>query len=166
MMSLREYIDLVEGRVVRDGDAYFVMDGSDMNSVRNDRSRDTLVYMSPADFLLMAERGHSDEKAATVAGVLDQGLKFTSLPYLGFTHDGKGMAQVDGHEGRHRAKALLKLGVKHMPVVLRSKEHGRGKAIRWGNQNDDFDRVDVMPTTLRGEDGRGTIPMPQSVIFP
>lgn len=165
-MSLRSYIDLVEtAHQAQDGDAYFVMSGPALDEVYNERSRSTLVYMAPDDFLLMAERGFSQAKADTVNRVLDSGEKFKSLPFLGFDHDGKGRAQVVAHEGRHRALALSELAVKQMPVILRSQEQGAGKAIRWGRQNDEFDRVSVMPKTLRGEDGRGMIPMPQSVIF-
>lgn len=46
--DLRRWIQLVEN-VVHDGDAYFDM--ADVAETRNDRSRMTLTYMSPRDFL-------------------------------------------------------------------------------------------------------------------
>jgi hypothetical protein len=164
--SIRHFIDLVESAGSHDGDSYFRMDGPEMQDAQNQRSRATLAYMSPDDFLLMAEKGHNDSKAENVASLLQQGEKFSSLPFLSFVHDGKGTARVTGHEGRHRALALKKLGVHQIPVILLSGEDGEGKAIRWGNQDNAFDRVDNPPKTLRGDDGRGSIPMPKSVLYP
>lgn len=161
-VGLTESVDAT----ARDGDAYFNLNHPDVEEVYNDRSRKTLVYMSPDDFLLMAEDGANDEKQANANDVAAQGIKFREVPWLSFVHDGKGRAQVIGHNGRHRARAMKALGIKQMPVLLVSAESGKGLGIRWGRRKQGFDKVDVMPTRLRGEDGRGTIPMPQSVIFP
>lgn len=97
---------------------------------------------------------------------MKKGAKFNSTPLLSFEHDGKGLATVVGHEGRHRARVLQALGVKEMPVVLNSISSNEGNAIRWGSQQDNsIDKIRVMPTRLRGQDHRAIIPMPRSVIF-
>jgi hypothetical protein len=150
--------------IEHDGDRYFDLQTSDVAETRNRKSRVTLTYMSPADFLKMAEAGTDAYKTERVAAYLQQGEKFSSLPFLSFVHDGKGHAKVTAHEGRHRARALQALGVQQMPVLLRSLGTERGQSIRWGSQDDEFDRVEVMPTVLHGQDG-GSIPMPRSVVF-
>jgi hypothetical protein len=142
------------------------MSNMELSEVHNDKSRSTLVYMTPAEFLHVAEHGVDQTKQSNVDELLKQGVKFRSLPMLSFMHDGEGHAQVVGHEGRHRARALQNLGVKQMPVMLRSVASAEGKAIRWGSQNNPVDRVAVWPTVLNGEDGGNSIPMPRSVIFP
>lgn len=158
MNDLRRWMKLCE--TAHDGDAYF-----DLNDVEaNAKSRETLTYMSPGDFLLMAEEGHDPDKMRGIIDLVKNGTKFNSTPVLLFTHDGKGLAQVIGHEGRHRARVLQALGVEEMPVILKS-IGGRGREIRWGSQNNPIDKVPVMPTRLRGQDGRATIPMPQSVLW-
>lgn len=163
---MRHLINLLESEATaHDGDAYFNMrEADDLRG--NPKSRETLVYMSPSDFLRMAEPGHSDDKEATVQGVLKAGQKFRSLPHLSFEHDGKGVARVIGHEGRHRARALQALGVQQMPVVLQSQASSKGPSIRWGSQRPGHpDHVPVMPRYLEGEVS-GVMPMPQSVLYP
>lgn len=160
MNDLRRWVNLL-CEAARDGDQYF-----ELNDIENNpKSRETLTYMSPSDFLLMAREGHDAEKMRGVIGLVKQGIRFNTTPVLLFTHDGKGLAHVIGHEGRHRARVLQALGVKEMPVVLRSISAVNGPAIRWGSQNNPLDKVPVMPTKLHGEDGRATIPMPQSVLW-
>ena len=163
MNSIRQWMRLVETQGEHDGDAYF--DFNNLN-VSSPKSRETLVYMSPADFLSMAEKGYLDSKTKNVASLVKQGTKFNSIPFLQFEHNGKGLARVIGHEGRHRARALQAIGVKQMPVVLLSSASIEGKAIRWGSQDNESDHVDIMPTQLQAEDRRSVIPMPKSVIFP
>jgi hypothetical protein len=165
-IQLREWLRMIESIVEHDGDRYFERSNAELSDVHNDKSRSTLVYMTPADFLRVAEHGFDQQKQSNVDGLLKQGVKFRSLPTLSFFHDGQGVAQVVGHEGRHRARALQRLGVKQMPVILRSLASAEGKAIRWGSQHNPIDRVAVWPTVLKGEDGGGSIPMPRSVIFP
>lgn len=150
----------------RDGDAYFDLSPMTMRPLTNDRSRETLVSMSPQDFLALAKAGRDPQKAAGVRRLLRKGKPFSSLPYLDFVHDGQGSARVTNHEGRHRAQALADQGVRSMPVVLVSRDGGEGPAIRWGSQHRPTDRVARLPATLHGEDGRASIPMPRSTIFP
>jgi len=150
----------------KDGDAYFRMSGLDVQETQSPRSRATLTYMSPDDFLMMAREGRNEIKAQGVSDLVKRGEKFSSLPALGFSHDGKGNAKVKSHEGRHRALALKEAGVKSMPVILISREDGVGDAIRWGVQSNERERVKNIPEVLQGEDNRGSIPMPDSVIYP
>lgn len=152
----------------RDGDAYFDLTYAKGIS-DNPLSRTTVVYMSPDDYLKVAKAGFEQGKADRVTTVLQRGEKFRETPMLQFVHDGKGNAYVVGHEGRHRTRAMKALGVQQMPVVLHSMESGSGKGIRWGVRNNkarEFDYVSVMPTVLHGEDGRGSVPFPQSEIYP
>ena len=61
--------------------------------------------------------------------------------------DKDGVAKVTGHEGRHRAEVLKKMGINEMPVVLKSDR------IRWGQQNSPFDKLnDKWPTILEPQD--------------
>lgn len=159
-----------------DGDKYFSdeaftqTDDSWWGRNANHKSTSILVHMSPDEFLSLATRlpsvGGIPSKAEAIAGLLESGTKFDSLPLLAFTHDGYGTAEAAPgyHEGRHRAMALKGLGVKSMPVALKSvrQKDGDGPVIRWGSQRKgDFDRIDgEWPKLLKG-DGRPTrIPFP------
>lgn len=125
------------------------------------KSRQHLIYMSPDEFLQMAERIEEavPSKQETVEGVLSKSSKFDSIPFLAFEHDGKGQAKVVGHEGRHRAMSLKERGVTRMPVML----HSQGKdAIRWSEQGNlkNLDRISgEWPQVLEGET-EGEIPFP------
>ena len=128
------------------------------------KSRVTMIAMSPADFLAVAE--HLSEptpsKQKTVEGVLNAGKQLRSLPNLSFSVNDDGTAQVEGHEGRHRAMALERRGVKLIPVRFESQgSHG----IRWSEQTETgkySDRIRVpWPKILRSETA-GNIPFPVS----
>ena len=164
--ALNQTSDGVEFSAVKDGNSYFRMNGLDVQETKNPRSRSTLTYMSPDDFLLMAHEGKNEIKTKGISELIQKGEKFSSLPSLGFNHDGKGNAKVKSHEGRHRAMALKELGVKSMPVILISREDGAGDGIRWGVQENPRERIKNPPKVLQGEDGRGSIPMPDSVVYP
>ncbi len=159
--DIRRWIVICES--AHDGDAYF--DLQDIAEIHNHKSRATLVYMSPVDFIAMAEVGHDTTKEAGIASLLQKGVKFSSTPMLQFVHNGKGLARVVGHEGRHRARALQAIGIKEMPVVLRSLATLEGPAIRWGSQDNKYDRIAVMPTRLQSQHGPKTISFPKSVIY-
>lgn len=137
--------------------------------VLNFKSRNTLVYLEIDEFLKLAESGFDAVKFNRCKEIMSTGDIFDSLPYLNFAHDGAGNARVIGHEGRHRARILQEMGVKTMPVVLKSYGDEDGMSIRWGNQDDSFDSLalngQVFPTTLKSEDENYVTKMPQSVIF-
>ena len=117
--------------------------------------RESLIYMSPDEFLSLARPlTRVDEiKAETVAGVLDRGEKFADIPFLDMLESG----EIRGHEGRHRAMALKKLGVEKMPVRLMSK-------IRWNEQLPgkvgDWYYVENLPKQLVGQDGTTRVKAP------
>lgn len=133
--------------------AYF--DGEDVDSAvrsaKNFKSREAIVFMSPQEFLSLAEEGFDNEKAERVSRY----GKFSSLPSL--SYDMKyGVAKVDGHEGRHRARELIKRGVTRMPVSIKG-------PIRFDQQSNpsSFDYVDQYPKLLVGEGDKQT-----SILFP
>lgn len=149
-----------------DGARYFELDAVAWGRF-NDRSRETLVAMTPDDFLAMAApmQGHPEapegtpaynvDKMERVVGMLEKGKRFSDLPYLLLGPAGgvrsrlgdgiPGVSKIHGHEGRHRAMALRDLGVERIPVVLASDNH------RWGQPAGGFngDR----PVKIEGEDG-------------
>ena len=45
------------------------------------------------------------------------------MPFLKIYLDKNGIGQIKGHEGRHRAAALLKIGQEYMPVALMIKPY-------------------------------------------
>ena len=140
-----------------------------ISEAKNPKSRETITYMSPDEFLTLAEKGESPEKLAGVRELVDNDTKFSSLPSLRFTHDGKGMAKVEGHEGRHRMMVLKDAGVERVPVRFESSELGEGRGIRWGSQDpDSFDFVPPQerPTRITNQDGDAVLPMFDSDIYP
>lgn len=107
------------------------------------KSREKLMEMRITDFLDLAEKGIDREKLSSTKALVEKGTPFNTLPFLQFDADGR----VDGHEGRHRARALMAAGYKTMPVILRSAN------IRWSQQDNPqgFDYVQAWPTKLKAQ---------------
>ncbi len=124
---------------------------------QNSASRETVVLMSPDQFLKLAAPGHSETKEEGVRLLIGQGIKFSDIPFLGAETNKDGDLEVVGngndHEGRHRVRALKELGEKQIPVRITSKEHGDGPCFRWG-------QTDKRPKKLIGYNGY-SIPFPQ-----
>ncbi|MFA6159389.1 MAG: hypothetical protein WC763_07225, partial [Candidatus Paceibacterota bacterium] len=125
-------------------------------------SRSLLINMPIDDFLAMARPGRDDTKSERVSRMIRDGEKF-SIPHISFVNNGN-VVKVDGHEGRHRARALKALGYTNIPVELLSKDGGDGGAIRWGRQGDPGGRdyKGTWPSKMVSEDGGKTIPFPIS----
>jgi hypothetical protein len=149
-----------------DGAAYFDREALEdaEDAARAYKSREAVVFLTPAEFLGLARSGTDEQKERTVLNVLAQGHKFNSVPFLRFDHvEGSKQAVVTGHEGRHRVRALQALGVRQIPVVLKG-------AIRWDQQLDpsarDYDAF--LPQTLAGEENnrKNVYPMPIPIHHP
>lgn len=150
---------LVEQRTKEDGDQYF--DAKSLYDAKNpptynpnvrhpglNPEYDTVIHMHPKDFLSVARNGHCEKKQKTVDDLVSSKTKFNEIPELRFTHNGMGDARVTGHEGRHRAKALLAAGITKMPVVFRQRYNEDVPPINWKSHFEgDF------PHTLNGEKG-------------
>lgn len=123
------------------------------------KSREKLISMKITDFLKMAAEGRDPEKESGINELVASGQKFSDLPFLRGDNDGD-VVKITGHEGRHRARKLLEMGYKYMPVVLKINP-GKAASIRWDQQADPnrFDYVKQWPTTLEGEHG-DTMPFP------
>lgn len=123
------------------------------------KGREKLISMKIADFLKMAKNGHDSEKEAGVNELVASGQKFSDLPFLRGDNDGD-VVRITGHEGRHRARKLLEMGYKYMPVVLKINP-GEAQSIRWDQQDapNRFDYIKQWPTTMEGENG-DTMPFP------
>lgn len=137
-----------------DGDKYFNVEALERAKNQPSGSREVLTHMSPDDFLRMADEFMPSQfKTNQVDKFLSANSPFETVPNLTFEHDGKGNARVTGHEGRHRATALKKLGVTQMPVVLLSAQNGIGFGIRWGEQSGDYAHPipGVWPKKLKGQ---------------
>jgi hypothetical protein len=149
-----------------DGAAYFdreALEEADYAG-RAYKSREAVVFLTPAEFLGLARSGTDTQKERTVLNVLAQGHKFNSVPFLRFAYgEGSTQAVVTGHEGRHRARALQALGVRQIPVVLKG-------IIRWDQQSDPsaWDYEAVLPQTLAGEEDhkKNVYPMPIPIHHP
>ncbi len=114
---------------VHPADQYFSEEALEKARYDNGASRERLIYMDVDDFLALAKNGFDSAKARTVSLLIRDKIPMESLPYLKVDNAAKdnedvGMSQsaknwqVTGHEGRHRARALLELGIKEVPVVV------------------------------------------------
>jgi len=152
-----------------EGAEYFNDVAFDSLSIKH-KSRETVVLMSPDEFLDMARKLGDDtefgKSTTKLVEHLDEGGKFDDVPFLKFENDGEGTAKVVGHEGRHRMNALKAKGVTKVPVRFISSEHGSGPGIRWSEQADpdSFDYVKTRPTKLLSEEGDKSIAFPD--VFP
>jgi hypothetical protein len=154
---IKEY--LLESISNHDGDKYF--DPTALDSARNPPPYNPnvrhpglhpeytkVIHMHPKDFLYVSRNGHNEEKQKVVEQLIASKTKFNEIPELYFTHNGAGDARVTGHEGRHRAKALLAAGATKMPVIFRSVATGEPTRINWKSHFEG-----EFPHTLNGERG-------------
>lgn len=106
---------------------------SAINTHNNMMSKDILVMMSPDDFHQLAStRGHTDiisEFAQKKRARIREGLKgpagLHDIPYLNIEvvyENGKWIAQVKSHEGRHRMDVFKELGLEQVPVNIYFKD--------------------------------------------
>ena len=104
---------------------------------QNDLSRETVVTLKCLDFLQLASPGIDMHKEEAVANILHNNRKFSSLPYLGVKTRRDGNIEVIGnggdHDGRHRVRALLNLGVTELPICIISHQTKDGDCFRWGS---------------------------------
>lgn len=139
-----------------DGAAYFSAEALALTLTHSQpvESRERLVWIDPVWFLSVAMSGFDDGKAQAIQCVVDSGALFNTLPFLNFVHDGEGTARVVGHEGRHRARALIAKGIAQMPFMLRHVYDPNGQPMTWGAIENDPSRFrDEWPTRLFGEIG-------------
>lgn len=146
-----EVRDAARARWTQDVKRYFNEEALNQAMKQNSGSREIVVYMSPKTFLSLAEEGFDRKKMERTSGLMAEGKQFSDIPYLHVKSEGD-VLQAIGHEGRHRARALLDAGVNVMPVVIKSDD------IRWGYQNrpdQKFDYRPVFPTKIRSEEKHG-----------
>jgi GH24 family phage-related lysozyme (muramidase) len=119
-------------------------------------SRTTIAMLTPRQFLALAQDGKEAFKAARVAKARKDGEAFDEIPFLHinmyeFREAGKPLANVEGHEGRHRMRQLIEEGAGDtpMPVAIEAREGGELDAPRWSN--DSY----VLPAFIRKEGSKG-----------
>lgn len=154
-----------------DGDKYFSSEAWNIaRGSESGKSRHKIVHISPDEFMTVAEHMPTSamkdyfSRSGEIGQLINDKVKLSSIPILYFAHDGKGNAKVVSHDGRHRALALSKLGIKYMPVLLTSRPTREGMGIRWSEQSDpnSFDYYKgVWPKVLKGEtSGQIKFPIP------
>lgn len=125
-----------------DGDQYFNEKELLKAASASPSSKELLIHMDPQDFLKAAEPllDSSSKREIELMRLCYDGVKMDYVPYLSFDNNGDGVATGFGHEGRHRAGAMIRLGVKHMPVRFICRDGYY--AIMWGRQGrGDHDRL-------------------------
>lgn len=135
-------------------DAVVAFDAALIEHYRTPRwkSRERLIDLSIDAFLALtpafgtATGGHTvdPDKLDAVRSLLRGSVAFRSLPMLMIDSQHR----VHGHEGRHRAIALMERGCDTMPVILLS------ASIRWseqGNSASIHDYIDPWPTALHAD---------------
>lgn len=123
----------------------------------NVNNRHRIIYMHPDDFLALALKGGGEKKTKRVADFLEQSMRFPDLPYLWIDTVRKDTKEFEvnytentciiiAHEGRHRTRALKKLGYNAIPVVIHSTS---SLDIKWF-------RDKVRPEFVKAQDGYRT----------
>jgi hypothetical protein len=146
-----------------DGDAYFEDSVLDAAYDRPANSRETVIHLSPADFLGLAKLRtdySAGDKLSGTKELFQNGVKFNEIPYLIVETREDGDLDVVGHEGRHRSVTLKEHGIKRIPVILKSVPNRNAPheapSFRWGltklrpkklySQTIDHYEVDMPPT--------------------
>ena len=129
---------------------------SALGEARRLNTRETVVSMSPDEFLKLSKKGIDPRKMER----LPEG-NWESIPYLHLENDAKGSTRVVGHEGRHRMQRLKDVGAEEVPVTLRSlhpvwDEENPAYATKWGE--------DQVPDTITSEEGDYSIKFPWKLI--
>lgn len=147
-------------RIVGNGDKYFSKFALERAYRQAKGSRETVVHMSPDQFLAMAKtfKGGKpdDDKIQNAKALVGDKVKFESLPYLTIDTLENGDVKVTGHEGRHRSTILKSLGVTLIPVILVS-QHFEGPAYKWG-------MTSKRPKIIHGQ-SRGEFKMPRTETY-
>jgi hypothetical protein len=116
-------------------DPYFSERALEVAYRQNTMSRETVIHLTPEQFLKLARPGHDEIKEKRVKALLAQGEKFNEVPLLGPETNKDGDLIIEEgsyHEGRHRVRALKEVGATQIPVRILSREGGEGSAYRWG----------------------------------
>jgi Phage tail lysozyme len=119
------------------------------------KNKEKLVSMPIDDFLKLSEKFKEHPgKRKDLEDSIRAGNKIKEIPFLKGYGGTKEQIPIKGHEGRHRAMLLKRMGYTHMPVRLDTD-------IRWSEQADPnkFDYREQWPKTLKGQDG-DVIPFP------
>ena len=146
---------------IRDLGVMSHFDGPDveqaLDNVIRDNSHETLVFMTPDEYIAMATYGLRNPPMVPIyAESIDKGMLINRLMRLTLSdsRDG-GVTLTTQHDGRHRVHALKKLGYTRIPVLLQY------PGYEWGNAS--------KPASAELESQQSTVenmPMPDSVIFP
>ena len=130
---------------------------SALEEARRLNTRETVVSMSPDEFLNLAEKGFNPRKMEQLPGG-----NWESIPFLDLLNNAEGNARVVGHEGRHRMQRLKDVGVEEVPVTLRSlkpvwDEENPAYATKWGE--------DQVPDIITSQGGDYSIKFPWKLII-
>lgn len=128
------------------------------------KSRSTLVWMKPQDFLDLAtqrkpyERDIQGRLAEVKRGSIRMGLEgvkgLDELPYLMVRNGPEGAAKVIGHEGRHRMDVFMEKGLDLVPVRVQHEMY------RWGEKGLSYKKA--IP---QGEEAVTALDIPIDPIF-
>jgi hypothetical protein len=152
-------------------DAPFSIENIDNAARQNDQSRELLVMMNIDDFLAAAakitpsEQRNSDKKLADTRNYLkEEGFFNGVVPSLSFENNGDGTGLIVSHDGRHRAMAMQEAGYDVIPVLMTSVTGGKGRTIRWGQQDnptsDNYIDPAMRPKILMSQDKDVYIQLP------
>ena len=82
-------------------------------------SQTAIVKMTPDQFLDLATHGARDRAYFDkYAEKIDRGMKLSSVMSLRLKVESDGTLRIEGHEGRHRANAIKRLGYDEVPVKI------------------------------------------------
>ena len=122
---------------------------SQLADLKDPKARYTLALMSPDEFHNLASRRGANAYtygADMKRESIRDGLKFNKeglrdIPQLWIRTNPQGVAEVTGHEGRHRMDVFREMGVEKVPVII---QHDM---MRWGETPSD-----QFPKKIKPED--------------
>jgi hypothetical protein len=107
------------------------------------KSRETLVYMTPEQFLKLAEplpMGRKGTDTEELEKVIEN-KGFRDVPYFKTTHRGNLEFKIIGHEGRHRSLAFIRQGMGRMLMPVRIIDD----SLRWIEDELSGDVITLIP---------------------
>ena len=128
------------------------------------KDKESLAFIRPEDFLALAEPLSKPDptKMRSIRKALSENTPLDDIPFLEMKlSKDQSRARISGHEGRHRALALIEAGEEFMPVRVMPESY-IGTFNTWGTARPEYakmrnEAVERLPSKVRQQEAAENI---------